>query len=272
MYVHIVCTFLFIHLCLILVYYYLCYNACMNEEISEKAYKYIKANKNLLKSKFTSHRDFKANTRPTFIFMAGSPGAGKTEFSKELISILEKKSLSTGIMRIDADDVREMLYECGYNGKNSHLFQWACSKGVEILFDYASTKRYNAIIDGTFAHFDVSYKNIKRVIGKDYKVYIVYTYFDPVVAWGFTRLREQEDGRRITKSVFIESLHEAKENVNKIKKIFGNKVEIWLVEKVLESDGEHNIITKNIKFNIDYIDNHLKIKYNSKDLNRILKL
>lgn len=242
----------------------------MNKDLSEQAYQYIKANKKLIIEKFTNHRLFKKNDFPVFIFMAGSPGAGKTEFSKWLINVLENRSLSNGIIRIDADDIREILP--GYSGKNSHLFQRACSKGVEILFDYASKKKYHAIIDGTFASFQVAHKNIKRVADKNFRIFIVYKYFDPVVAWGFTKLREKEEGRKITKKVFIDSLFKAKENVNKIKAIFGNKIEIWLVESIFRPNKTKNIITRSTKFNIDNIDNHLKIKYNSKDLDKMLKV
>lgn len=242
----------------------------MSNDLQEQAYQYVKANKKLIIERFTNHRIFKKNDFPVFIFMAGSPGAGKTEFSKWLINVLEKKSLSNGIIRIDADDIREVLP--GYNGKNSHLFQKACNKGVEILFDYTSKKKCHAIIDGTFASFQVAYKNIRRVANKGFRVFIVYKYLDPIVAWGFTKLREKEEGRKITKEVFINSLFKAKENVNRIKKIFGNKVEIWLVESILHPDKTKNIIIKNTKFNIDNIDNHLKIKYNLKDLNKILKV
>lgn len=97
-------------------------------------------------------------------------------------------------------------------------------------------------------------------------------YLDPIVAWGFTKLREKEEGRKITKEVFIDSLFKAKENVNRIKKIFGNKIEIWLVESVFHPNKTKNIIARSTKFNIDNIDNHLKIKYNSKDLDKILKV
>lgn len=242
----------------------------MSKDLQENAYQHVKANKKLIIEKFTNHRIFKKNNFPIFIFMAGSPGAGKTEFSKWLINVLEKKSMQNGIMRIDADDIRGILP--GYNGKNSHLFQKACSKGVEVLFDYASKKKFHAIIDGTFASFKVAHKNIKRVTNKNFKVFIVYKYLDPAVAWGFTKLREKEEGRKITKKVFIDSFFEAKENVDRIKEIFGDKVEIWLVESVFHPNKTKNIITRNIKFDIDNIDNHLKIKYNSKDLDKILKV
>jgi predicted ABC-type ATPase len=240
----------------------------MEEEKSKNAIKYVKENKKLLKSKFIECKKIRPNKRPVFMFMAGSPGAGKTEFSKKLIEVLEKNILKSGIARIDADDIRNILPD--YTGKNSHIFQKACSKGVEILFDYVSHKKYNAIIDGTFSHYKVASKNIKRVVDKGCDVYIVYKYLDPITAWGFTKLREKEEGRKITKQVFIESFYQAKENVNKIKKVFRDKVNIWIViSDILGSDGASN---EKIKFDVDNIDNHLETNYNIKDLKRILKV
>ena len=239
----------------------------MNNKIEEEAFRYVKANKKLIKDKFVGSVKFNSNNNPIFMFMAGSPGAGKTEFSKNLIQRLENKVLLNGVVRIDADEIREMLP--GYEGKNSYLFQKACSKGVEMLFDFVLKKKYNTIIDGTFSHFNVAHKNVKRIVDKGYKVYVVYKYFDPAVAWGFTNLREKEEGRKITKQVFIDALFKAKENVNRIKEIFGDKVEVWLVESILKSD--QSVINEKIHFNINNIDNYLKIKYNIKDINEILK-
>ena len=62
---------------------------------SEEAKKFIKKNKNLLFEKFASDKIFKPNEKPISLFMAGSPGAGKTEYSKRFFSPMnETLSLS----------------------------------------------------------------------------------------------------------------------------------------------------------------------------------
>ena len=63
---------------------------------------------------------FHPEERPISVFMAGSPGAGKTEFSKSLISIIEE-ARHCNVVRIDADEVRGHLP--GYVGGNAYLFQ-----------------------------------------------------------------------------------------------------------------------------------------------------
>jgi UDP-N-acetylglucosamine kinase len=63
--------------------------------------------------------------------MAGSPGAGKTEFSKNFINILVKKEPSRKVVRIDPDEIRAWFPE--YNPKRSELYQSAVSLGVDVL-------------------------------------------------------------------------------------------------------------------------------------------
>ncbi|MBI3255577.1 MAG: zeta toxin family protein [Candidatus Andersenbacteria bacterium] len=115
------------------------------------------------------------------MFMAGSPGAGKTEVSKRLLSRFEQKPL-----RIDADEIRTLMP--GYVGANACLFQKAATKGVHILYDLALEKSYNAILDGTFAYYDVL-QNIQRSLDRGRKVEIFFVYQSPYHAWGFTKKR-----------------------------------------------------------------------------------
>mgnify|MGYP001462573950 CR=1 FL=1 len=56
------------------------------------------------------------------------------------------------MVRIDADDIRELMREVGYNGANAEQFQHAATKGVNILYDEVLRKKYSAILDGTFAY------------------------------------------------------------------------------------------------------------------------
>ncbi len=54
----------------------------INTKEAEEAKKFIKKNKKLLIEKFANLDLYKPVVSPVTIFMAGSPGAGKTEFSK----------------------------------------------------------------------------------------------------------------------------------------------------------------------------------------------
>ena len=87
------------------------------KDISEEAYRYAKKNKKKIRKQFIGD-ELKSNDQPVFIFMAGAPGAGKTEFSKHLINQLQKNELRNGIVRIDADEIRKIFIPMGYKGKN----------------------------------------------------------------------------------------------------------------------------------------------------------
>ena len=232
-------------------------------DISEESFKFIKKRKKEILSKFIG-ANVKSNKSPVFFFMAGAPGAGKTETSKWLINILQKEKVPDGIVRIDADEIRKIFEPLGYNGKNSDDYKRGCSKGMEILFDSCLKNKFHTVVDGTFSSLKVARKNIDAAKSINAIIYIVYVYQDPLVAWGFTKIREKEEGRQITKEVFIDSLFKSIDNVNEIKDAYKDKVEIWLVEKDITN------ATKNIRFNIDKIDKYLELKYTYETLNKLL--
>lgn len=224
---------------------------------SEDAKKFIKKNKSLLFEKFASDKIYKPNNKPISLFMAGSPGAGKTEYSKRFI-----EKFDSDMVRIDADDIREIIPQ--YNGANSDVVQGAASIAVDILYSYTLKSKYNLLLDGTFAKFNIAYRNIERSVNKNRKVAIHYIYQDPIVAWEFTKKREKLEGRKVPKEVFIESFLNAKNNVVKIKSIFKDKIKVYLVIK----DYSNNIKESYLDV---HIDSYLKIKYSERRLSKILK-
>jgi len=228
---------------------------------SENAKTFIKKNKNLLFEKFASDKIYKPNDKPISLFMAGSPGAGKTEYSKALIELA--KNSANSIVRIDADEIREIIPQ--YNGANSDVVQAAASIGVHKLYDYALKNRLNAMIDGTFASFEISHRNIERSLNRDRSVGIYYVYQNPLAAWEFTKKRERLEGRKVPKKVFIESFINARENVAKIESIFRNKIRIYLVVK------DYNKSTEKFYPNVSNIDSHLETSYSIESLNQLLK-
>ena len=236
-----------------------------NEKVSDSARQYVVEHKKEIIEKFAGKiQPVSKGETPLAIFMAGSPGAGKTEFSKSFIKGLPK--LRGKILRIDADEVREILPPSLYNGKNSHLVQKAASKGVDKLVDHSIDKSKNFILDGTFTSYANAHQNIERVIKRGWHVEIWYIYQDPKIAWDFTKKREALEGRRILKSDFIEAFFLAKENVNKIKKEFGASLKVNLAIK-----NKDNIGLEEFFLNITEIDHHLKTGYNSNLLQKILK-
>ena len=103
----------------------------INKNASKAAIDYIKSQRGRkeLIEKFASLDIYPRQDRPYTIFLAGSPGAGKTEVSRKLIETLEQP-----IIHIYADAIRSSLEQ--YKGSNADTVQGACALGVEKLLDH----------------------------------------------------------------------------------------------------------------------------------------
>lgn len=237
----------------------------MDELIKKEAISFIKskANVRILIEKFANPACYISSDHPFTVFMAGSPGAGKTEYSKAFIEEMKTQDPIMTIVRIDADEIRELIPQ--YNGHNSCDVHAAASIGVEKLFDYVQDKSLSVVIDGTFASYEVSRKDILRAIGKNRRVGIKYLYQEPILAWKFTQIREKVEGRNITKDVFITEYLAAMENVNKAKQEFGNQIELDLIIK----DYDNKL--QKLHLNIDKVDSYVDNVYNRVSLEEIMK-
>jgi len=242
------------------------YNGCMlsEENIKKEAIDFVKNKENVRKliQEFADIRKIAPDATPVSVFMAGSPGAGKTEFSKELINILWDNNKNL-VARIDADEIRNKLPS--YVGGNAYLFQGAVSIAVEKIHDSVLKNRQNFILDGTLSNFEKAKDNIERSLKKDRTVFIFYIYQDPLVAWEFTVRREEKDGRRILKEVFINQFISAKLVVDRLKEYFCEKITVYLVEK----NFKNQVIQ--FKENVDKIDSYIILKYTEKQLKELIK-
>lgn len=235
----------------------------MDELVKKEAISFIKSNVKILIEKFANPTYHIPSDHPFTIFMAGSPGAGKTEFSKAFIEEMKLKDPVMTIVRIDADEIKNLIP--GYNGHNSSDVHAAASIGVEKLFDHVQNKSLNVVVDGTFASYEISRKDILRAIGRNRRVGIKYLYQEPALAWKFTQIREKVEGRNITKEVFIAEYLAAMENVNKAKQEFGNQVELDLIIKNYSNKLEK------LNLNIDKVDSYVNNIYNRVSLEEIIK-
>lgn len=235
------------------------------EQLSLRALEFIKSNKIQIIRRFASDERCPSVSNPISMFMAGSPGAGKTEFSKRMIEFMIQSG-SAPITRIDSDEIRSFLPK-EFDDKNAYIFKRAASKGVDFLHDHVLKKDKNFILDGTLSNYEFSRTNVERSLKKGRPVVIVYLYQDPVISWGFTRERELIEHRSIPKEAFIEELFAAKENVNKIKLEFGGKIILWLIERNLKEKKDF----KQSLVNIDNVDNHISIRYTKTELIELLQ-
>lgn len=194
--------------------------------------------------------------------MAGSPGAGKTEASIELLNLLDASGVK--VLRIDPDDLREVLP--GYTGSNAWLFQRALIPIVEKIHDLALEQQQSFLLDGTLSSHKVAEKNIERSLKRGRAVQILYVYQDPEQAWKFVQAREAAEGRRIQPEDFARQYFAAREVVNNLKAKFGKAIRVDLLMK--NNDGSHQFY----RAGVDQIDNHIPEKYSVANVRRILGL
>jgi adenylylsulfate kinase-like enzyme len=240
-------------------------NFMPDEEISQIAVDFARHNKLRIAKELTDPDEYLPDAFPVSVFMAGSPGAGKTEFSKNLISLLEEGNRHS-VVRIDGDELRTFLP--GYTGSNSRLFQGAMSLIVEKMHDLVLHQKQSFVLDGTLAGYEKSLDNIRRSLTKNREVIIFYIYQKPEVAWRFTQAREKAEGRNIPKESFINQFLGARETVNKIAQEFGEKVAIFFVKK----DFEKNMVESIIKIDPknSQIDDHVQERYTRDTLEKCL--
>ena len=227
------------------------------EQIRQEALQYAQRNKKRIAREFTDTLIYLPEDQPVSVFMAGSPGAGKTEASLELLARFD-----SAVLRIDADDLRARFP--AYTGGNSWLFQPAVSILVEKIHDLALKQKQSFLLDGTLSNYARAEQNIARSLGKGRMVQILYVYQEPQLAWQFVLAREAMEGRRIPVEQFIEQYFAARHAVNQLKARFGSAIRVDLLLK--NNDGSH----RQYKAGIDKIDNHIPEKYDQKTIERML--
>lgn len=199
-----------------------------DEEIKHQAIDFAKKHKDEIAKELTDVKTFEADEIPISVFMAGSPGAGKTEFSKALIGLLEARH-NHSVLRIDADDYRTRIP--GYTGGNSDLVHGAVSIIAEKIHDCALANRQTFVFDGTLWNYDKAEQNIRRSLAKGRVVFVFLIYQHPRIAWEFTLRREQKEGRMIPKDAYIRQFLGAQETARRLKDTFGNDVSLMVVKK-----------------------------------------
>jgi UDP-N-acetylglucosamine kinase len=231
-------------------------------EISKRAIKWVKENSSNLIKKYADTDEYSSTDKPECFIMAGSPGAGKTEFSIKFLETLHQVNPDYKYVRIDADDIKEDIL--GYDGKNAAEIHGASALGVQKLIDAVFKRRRNFLLDGTLSNIANARKNISRALSKGYYVTILYLYLDPKEAWDYTKVREEKKGRVIPKGEFIDCFLMAYENIRLLKKEFGENINIDLIVK-----NKHNKI-KTFKINVDNIEPYLTMPYTRDSLWNIL--
>jgi UDP-N-acetylglucosamine kinase len=232
------------------------------QQIRDAALAFARKNKKSICSERTNSAEFVPDEFPVSVFMAGSPGAGKTESSMELVAEFEARPKGTRILRIDPDDLRCLFP--GYDGSNSYLFQGAVSTLVDRMLDLAHQQSQSFILDGTLSDYERAKKNVLRGLNRKRTVQILYVYQDPILAWDFVKAREASEGRRVPVERFCEQYFAARSVVNALKREFGAQIKVDLLLK------PNDATPKLYRAGIDQIDYHVPETYDFSSLLRRL--
>lgn len=239
-----------------------------DEQIKSEAISFAKKNKIRLAKEITNPVKYAPDIYPVSVFMAGSPGAGKTEYSRNLIKILEEnmqENQKCRVVRIDSDDIRPLIP--GYTGNNSKLFQGAVSLVVEKVHDLVLHNKQNFILDGTFSKYEKAKSNIQRSLDEKREVIVFYVYQKPETAWRLTQAREIVEGRNIPKEAFIDEFLGARETIKKIAADFKNNITLFFAEKDFEKSTE-NVLQ--IETSSGDIDSWLGKQYTKEELEKLI--
>ena len=191
---------------------------------------------------------------PAAIFMAGLPGSGKTEISKNLID-----GSGVKLLRIDMDEIAEKLP--GYKPEKADEFRKPATTLLSECLKYALHHRISFLMDGTFGGGQ-ALKNIERSLNHGFKVKIVYALQDPKVAWEFTVAREKVEHRAIKFEGFVKAYYKTINNIKKASEEFGSLITIDVAIKNVDNkvgDWRRNV-------NREKIDSLANVEYNEDKL------
>ncbi|CAH6837047.1 UDP-N-acetylglucosamine kinase [Vibrio chagasii] len=235
----------------------------LNDEelaIRDRAVIFAKKNRTKICRRLTDKAVYLPEEAPVSVFMSGSPGAGKTESSKELVA-----SISDGhvqVLRLDPDDLRIEFED--YDGSNSYLFQRAVVILVERSMDYIFKNGQSFLLDGTLSSYHVAEKNIQRSLDKDRDVLIIFVYQRPELAWEFVNAREKVEGRKILPEHFVEQFFGSQAVIEALKEKFGKNIQVDLLMK--DNDGS----TRTYHSNVSSLKPYLKPNYTLEEVKKIV--
>lgn len=214
----------------------------------EQAKKWVKSNKETVIGGLCG--DAEPVSDSIAVFMAGSPGAGKTETASRLIGDEDVRDAS--FVHIDQDKIKAMIP--GYTGDNVEVYHGAASIGVDVVLSHILKKRYNFVLDSTFSNFDKAKSNIERALKREYAVKVYFVYQEPKNAWSFVEKRREAEGRVVPKESFARQFVNSRVVVNDIKEHFGRKVNL---DVVLKTVGETGVVSEKFVFNVDSVDSYV---------------
>ena len=191
---------------------------------------------------------------PAAIFMAGLPGSGKTEISRNLI-----EESGVRLLRIDMDEIAEKLP--GYRPERADEFRKPATALLSECLRYALHHDISFLMDGTFGSAQAM-KNIERSLNHGFSVQIVYALQDPKIAWNFTLAREKVEHRAIKFEGFVEAYYKTINNLKLVSEAFRDTITIDVAIK----DENNKVGEWRRRVKGEEIDSLVKTEYNKDKL------
>lgn len=220
---------------------------------------WAKKNKKKFANKLITQSGVIPQSEPAGFFMAGLPGAGKTEFTTNLIA-----DLKLNVVRIDMDEIATHI--AGYAPEEAHAFKEAATDVMNAVFDRVKHRKVDFIMDGTFRS-NKAISNVNLALQKKYIVKIFYLHQDPKIAWEFTKDREKIEKRWIQKDKFVDTYFEVQSNIIYLSKLSLPNVTIDIVVK----DSNNKVGDWRENVNTEVIDELFKSSYTRSELQRIIQ-
>lgn len=207
-------------------------------------------------------KDYSPHKKKLAFFMAGIPGAGKTEFAENTINKVKPK-----LVPIEHDKLVE--YIPSYKPEDYYNYRKAGSVLVTRLLDECLKNGYSFIFDGTLSH-ENGYRNIQKALEHAYFVQVVYIVQDAEKAWELTRDRELVKKRAIKKEGFINTCNKINKSLSVIFKKFKDfdNFGMWIFNKngkISVSEATSIIYSQEIGSAVE-VEKALSETYNVKEL------
>lgn len=193
------------------------------DEAAAKKWVKDKKNRAAVLAQFFEH--FPHTKAKIAFFMAGIPGAGKTEFAEQAI-----RENSPALIPIEHDKLVE--YIDGYAPENYYNYRKAGSALVTGVLNECLKNGSAFILDGTLSH-ESSIRNVRKALKAGYAVYVIYIVQDAQVAWELTQARELVKKRAIEKRGFLETCAKINKSLQNIFHAFKDhdNFNFWLINK-----------------------------------------
>lgn len=174
--------------------------------LEEEAARWARENKGEVVTKLISN--VVPTASPSAIFMAGLPGAGKTELAHELVAAMSSK-----VLFLDMDEIAQVIP--GYVPERADAFRVGATILLERILDRAIKKKIDFVLDGTFGGAK-ALTNVDRALRHGYMIKVIYVRQEPELAWAFTKAREKVEHRAISMTGFVETYERIYENLDNL--------------------------------------------------------